>query len=85
MSKVVVKRLTTIRIHPADYEKVKMLARREQATPAEVIREAVRVGIVSLLGGEEEDVLIRRRLAQKVQDVDGETFLKALKKEFRLS
>ena len=85
MSKVAVKRLTTVRLNPADYEKVKKLAEREQTTPTEVIRKAVHIGIVSLLGGEEEDTLIRRRLGQKVKDIDGESFLRALKKEFHLS
>lgn len=85
MSKVAVKRLTTVRLNPEDFEKVKKLTDREQTTPAEVIRKAVHIGIVSLPGGEEEDALIRRRLAQKVKDIDGESFLKALKKEFHLS
>jgi hypothetical protein len=39
---------------------------------------------MDLINGEDEDVVLRRRLADKSPDVDGETFLLSLKKEFSL-
>jgi len=39
---------------------------------------------MDLINGEDEDVVLRRRLAEKNPDVDGETFLLSLKKEFSL-
>jgi hypothetical protein len=72
----------TVRFEKIDLDRIKIAARKEHLPESEVIRKAVQIGLVDLLGGEEEGDLLRRRLADRSQDIDGETFLKSLRKEF---
>jgi hypothetical protein len=72
----------TVRFEKIDLDRIKIAARKEHLPESEIIRKAVQIGLVDLLDGEEEDALLRRRLVDRSQDIDGETFLKSLKKEF---
>ncbi|MFH0787345.1 MAG: hypothetical protein V2B13_06985 [Pseudomonadota bacterium] len=72
----------TVRFEEVDLDRIKFAARREQLPESEIIRKAVHIGLVDLLDGENEDDLLRRRMADHSPDIDGESFLKSLKKEF---
>jgi hypothetical protein len=78
------KKVKTVRFEESELSRIKMAALRLDLPEAEVIRQAVSIGIMDLINGEDEDVVLRRRLADKSPDVDGETFLLSLKKEFSL-
>ena len=72
----------TVRFEEVDLDRIKIAARREHLPESEVIRKAVHIGLVDLLDGEIEDDLLHRRMADRSPDIDGESFLKSLKKEF---
>ncbi len=72
----------TVRFDEHELERIKLAARKHSMSEAEVIREAVTIGLVDLLDGQEEDELLRARMADRSKDVDGATFIKALKEEF---
>jgi hypothetical protein len=78
------KKVKTVRFEESELSRIKMAALRLDLPEAEVIRRAVYIGIMDLMNGEDEDAVLRRRLADKSPDVDGETFLLSLKKEFSL-
>jgi hypothetical protein len=78
------KKVKTVRFDESELSRIKMAAVRLDLPEAEVIRRAVTIGIMDLLNGEDEDVVLRRRLADKSPDVDGKTFLLSLRKEFSL-
>jgi stress response protein YsnF len=74
--------IKTVRFNEEELERIKLTAQKHSISQAEVIREAVTIGLIDLLEGEEEDELLRARMADKSKDIDGATFIKALKKEF---
>lgn len=74
--------VTTIRFPREELERVRLLARKHGMTVSEAIREAIQLWTVDLINGEEEDALVRKRLADRSPTVDGETFIRALRKEF---
>lgn len=76
------KRVKTVRFDDADLGRIRLAALRHRLSEAEVIRKVVSVGLVDLLGGENEDTLLRQRLADKTPDIDGQSFLNSLKAEF---
>lgn len=76
------KKVKTVRFEEVDLDRIKFAARREHLPESEIIRKAVHIGLVDLIDGENEDDLLRRRMADHSPDVDGESFLKSLKKEF---
>ena len=76
------KKVKTVRFEEGDLDRIKFAARREQLPESEIIRKAVHLGLIDLLDGENEDELLRRRMADRSPDIDGESFLKSLKKEF---
>lgn len=76
------KRVTTVRLDPEDYEKIERLAEITHQTKSQVIRRSLEEGIVNLIGGEEEDELLKKRLAERVPDVEGKSFFEQLKREF---
>jgi hypothetical protein len=78
------KKVKTVRFEESELSRIKLAALRLHLPEAEVIRKAVNIGLIDLLNGEEEDMVLRRRLADKSPDVDGGTFLLSLKKEFSL-
>ena len=78
------KKVKTVRFEESELSRIKLAALRLDLPEAEVIRRAVNIGIMDLINGEDEDAILRRRLADKSPDVDGETFLLSLKKEFSL-
>ena len=78
------KKVKTVRFEESELSRIKLAALRLDLPEAEVIRRAVNIGIMDLINGEDEDAILRRRLADKTPDVDGETFLLSLKKEFSL-
>jgi hypothetical protein len=78
------KKVKTVRFEESELSRIKLAALRLDLPEAEVIRRAVNIGIMDLINGEDEDAILRRRLADKSPDVDGETFLHSLKKEFSL-
>jgi hypothetical protein len=78
------KKVKTVRFEESELSRIKMAALRLDLPEAEVIRKAVSIGIMDLINGEDEDGILRRRLADKSPDVDGETFLLSLRKEFSL-
>lgn len=75
------KTLTTIRLDPEDYKAICLLSRRYKLKRAEVLRRSIHKGLVFLLNGEDEDSLVAGRLADRVSDVDGATYLAQLKRE----
>jgi hypothetical protein len=78
------KKVKTVRFEESELSRIKLAALRLDLPEAEVIRRAVNIGIMDLINGEDEDAILRRRLADESPDVDGETFLHSLKKEFSL-
>jgi hypothetical protein len=76
------KKVTTVRLEEVDLDRIKFAARKENSSESEIIRKAVHIGLVDLLNRENEDDLLRRRMADHSPDIDGESFLKSLKKEF---
>lgn len=78
------KKLTTVRLDPADYADIERLALKQNITPSEALRQAVRYGLTNLIDGRDEDELLRRRLKEKKSDIDGQTFINALKKELKI-
>ncbi|HSO72084.1 MAG TPA: hypothetical protein VLR91_05480 [Thermodesulfobacteriota bacterium] len=78
------KKVKTVRFEESELSRIKSAALRLDLPESEVIRRAVSIGIMDLINGEDEDVVLRRRLADKSTDVDGETFLLSLKREFSL-
>jgi len=76
------KKVKTVRFEEGELDRIKFAARREHLPESEVIRKAVHIGLIDLLNGENEDDLLRSRMGDKSPDIDGETFLKSLKKEF---
>jgi len=76
------KRVTTVRFDDTELERIKYAALRHHLTQAEVIRKVVNIGLVDLLDGEDEDVLLRQRMSDKTSDIDGQSFLNSLKAEF---
>jgi len=82
MNQVNAKRVKTVRFDDAELERIKRAALRHHLSEAEVIRKVVNIGLVDLLDGEEEDDILRRRLADVTPDIDGQSFLNSLKAEF---
>lgn len=78
------RKVKTVRFDESELQRIRRAATKHHISEAEVIRKVVSIGLVDLLSGEEEDELLRRRMADKSPDIDGETFLKALKKEFSI-
>lgn len=78
------KTLTTIRLDPEDYKAICLLSKKRKLKKSDVIRQTVHNGLVYLLNGEDEDALAAKRLAQRVADVDGATYLAHLNKELGL-
>ena len=76
------KRVKTVRFDDTELERIKKAAFRHHLSEAEVIRKVVNIGLVDLLDGEDEDTLLRQRMADKTPDIDGKSFLKSLKAEF---
>ena len=76
------KKVTTVRFDESELQRIETAALYHHVSQAEVIRKIVSIGLVDLLNGEEEDELLRHRIADKLPDIDGESFLIALKKEF---
>jgi hypothetical protein len=76
------KRVKTVRFDDTELERIKYAALRHHLSQAEVIRKVVNIGLVDLLDGEDEDVLLRQRMADKTPDIDGQSFLNSLKAEF---
>ena len=76
------KKVTTVRFEEVDLDRIKFAARKDHLPESEVIRKAVQIGLVDLIDGENEDDLLRRRMADHSPDIDGESFLESLKKEF---
>jgi hypothetical protein len=84
MNKGNAKKVKTVRFDEMDLERIRSAAIRQHLSEAEVIRKVVRIGLVDLLDGEEEDELLRQRMADKSTDVDGQSFLNSLKAEFNI-
>jgi len=82
MNQVSAKRVKTVRFDVTDLERIRIAALRHHLSEAEVIRKVVSVGLVDLLDGENEDALLRQRMADKTTDIDGQSFLHSLKAEF---
>ena len=82
MRKVSVKRVKTVRFDEDALERIRRAAILHNLSEAEVIREVVNIGLVDLLNGEDEDEVLRQRLADKTPDIDGSSFLNSLKAEF---
>ena len=76
------KRVKTVRFDDTELERIKYAALRHHVSQAEVIRKVVNIGLVDLLDSEDEDVLLRQRMADKTPDIDGQSFLNSLKAEF---
>jgi hypothetical protein len=76
------KRVKTVRFDDTELERIKHVALRHRLSEAEVIRKVVNIGLVDLLDGEDEDALLRQRMADKAPDIDGQSFLNSLKAEF---
>ena len=76
------KRVKTVRFDDTELESIKYAALRHHLSQAEVIRKVVNIGLVDLLDSEDEDVLLRQRMADKTPDIDGQSFLNSLKAEF---
>lgn len=82
--KLNLKKVTTVRLDREDFEKIKRLAERTHQSKSQVIRKTVEIGLVDLMGGVEEDKLLKERLAEKIPDVDGKSFVEQLKRELSL-
>jgi len=82
MKQTSAKRVKTVRFDDTELDRIKQAALRHHLSEAEVIRKVVHIGLVDLLNGEDEDVLLRQRMADKTPDIDGESFLNSLKAEF---
>ncbi|MBA4396539.1 MAG: hypothetical protein C0394_04030 [Syntrophus sp. (in: bacteria)] len=82
MSQGSAKRVKTVRFDDTELDRIKHAARQHHLSEAEVIRKVVNIGLVDLLDGEDEDALLQRRMADKKQDIDGQSFLNSLKAEF---
>ena len=78
------KKVKTVRFEDTELHRIRLAASRHHLSEAEIIRKAVHIGLIDFLDGEEENKLLRRRMADKSSDIDGESFLKSLKKEFNL-
>ena len=78
------KKVKTVRFDELDLSRIKLAAQKQHLPEAEIIRTLVRIGLVDLIDGEEEDELLRRRMAVKSPDIEGESFLNALKNEFNI-
>ena len=76
------KRVKTVRFDETDLERIKYTALRHHLSESEVIRKVVSIGLMDLLDGEDEDTLLRQRIADRVPDIDGQSFLNSLKAEF---
>lgn len=76
--------IKTVRFSEYEMERIKLAAKKQSMSEAEVIREAVTIGLIDLINGQEEDELLRARVADKSPDIDGATFINALKEEFGL-
>jgi len=82
MSQGKAKRVKTVRFDDTELERIKRAALRHHLSEAEVIRKVVNIGLIDLLDGEDEDALLRQRMADKTPDIDGQSFLNSLKAEF---
>ena len=82
MNKGSAKKVKTVRFDNTDLDRIKRVALRHHLSEAEVIRKVVNIGLVDLLDGEDEDTLLRQRMADKTPDIDGESFLNSLRAEF---
>ena len=78
------KKVKTVRFDELDLSRIKLAAKKQRLPEAEIIRTLVSIGLVDLIDGEEEDELLRRRMAIKSPDIEGESFLNALKNEFNI-
>jgi hypothetical protein len=78
------KKVKTVRFDELDLSRIKLAAKKQNLPEAEIIRTLVGIGLVDLIDGEEEDELLRRRMAVKSPDIEGESFLNALKNEFNI-
>lgn len=78
------KKVKTVRFDELDLSRIKLAAQKQHLSEAEIIRTLVSIGLVDLIDGEEEDELLRRRMAVKSPDIEGESFLNALKNEFNI-
>jgi hypothetical protein len=76
------KKVKTVRFDETDLDRIKFAARREHLPESEIIRKAVHIGLVDLLDGENEDDLLRHRMADRSPDIDGESFLKSFKRGY---
>lgn len=76
------KRVKTVRFDDTELERIKHVAIQQHLSEAEVIRKVVNIGLVDLLDGEDEEALLRQRMADKTPDIDGQSFLNSLKAEF---
>jgi len=76
------KRVKTVRFDDTELERIKHVAIQQRLSEAEVIRKVVNIGLVDLLDGEDEEALLRQRMADKTPDIDGQSFLNSLKAEF---
>lgn len=79
-----VKKVKTVRFEESELTRIRLASKKQGFSEAEVIRKAVKIGLIDLINGEEEDELLRLRLSDKSPDVDGRSFLAGLKKEFGL-
>jgi len=76
--------LTTLRLDPEDYKAICLLSKKRRMKKSEVLRQAIHNGLIHLLNGADENVLLAERLADRVADVDGATYLADLKRELGL-
>ena len=82
MSQDSAKRVKTVRFDEDELERIRRAALRHHLSEAEEIRKVVHIGLVDMLNDEDEDELLRQRLADKTPDIDGQSFLNSLKAEF---
>jgi len=76
--------LTTLRLDPEDYKAICLLSKKRKLKKSDVLRQTIHNGLIHLLNGEDENLLLAERLADRVADVDGTTYLADLKKELGL-
>jgi hypothetical protein len=67
------KKVTTVRFDESELQRIETAALKHHISQAEVIRKIVSIGLVDVY---------RMNVADKLPDIDGESFLIALKKEF---
>lgn len=75
-------KVKTVRFDEKELDRIKKAASLHRLSEAELIRTVVNIGLVDLLDGEDEDDLLRKRVADRSPDIDGTSFLRSLKAEF---